>query len=193
MPRPLTPAPIVVLLTGEVGAGKSTVCLRLAEAARESGLGVAGILSRPVYDALGHKVGIEAVDLWSGEARPLASLASPLGPLRCGPYSFDPSAFAWAERVMAEALARGPDLAILDEVGPLELAQGKGFAPLLGPLLAAPCSVVLVVRRTWRASLEERLAGRGPVFEAAEATRGSLPEAIAATLGICLFPSRAVT
>ncbi len=193
MPGPLTPGTPVVLLSGEVGAGKSTVCLRLAEAVRESGRGVAGILSRPVYDALGRKMGIEAVDLWSGEARPLASLVRPLGPWHCGPHSFDPAAFAWARRAVEEALALGPAVAILDEVGPLELAQGKGFAPLVGPLLAAPCPVVLVVRRACRADLEARLAGRGLVVEVEETTRSSLPETIAAALGICLFPFRAVT
>jgi nucleoside-triphosphatase THEP1 len=60
-----------------------------------------------------------------------------------GPYSFDPAALARALRVLRKAAtlrqafdraqdtASGCDLLIVDEIGPLELEQGKGFAPIL--------------------------------------------------------------
>ncbi len=192
---------LIALLVGETGAGKTTVCERVACLARRRGLVVGGIITRPLKDAGGRKVGLEAVDLGSGSGRLLASLERPLGDLRQGPYFFDPAAFAWAAQAMGAALAAGPDLVILDEIGPLELRDGRGFAPLLGPLLAAGYPALLVVRRSWRRALEGRLGVPALAFEVDAGTRdaapgevlGALCAASSRPLGFCHFWPGGVT
>jgi nucleoside-triphosphatase THEP1 len=82
----------------------------------------------------------------TSETPPTGHRREPGGP-RVGPYSFAPAALARALRVLrkaatlrqacpernrrAEDTAAGCDLLIVDEIGPLELEQGKGFAPIL--------------------------------------------------------------
>ncbi|MDI7276427.1 MAG: nucleoside-triphosphatase [Anaerolineae bacterium] len=176
------PLPLTALLVGEIGAGKTTVCLRVAGQARRRGWRVGGIVSRPPVDAEGRRTGLAAEDLWTGEGRLLARLEPDPGALRCGRYSFDPDAFTWGCRAVQQALAQGADLIILDEVGPLELASGAGFAPVLGMLLGARCPRLLVVRRAWRRALEEQLPGPPLVFELNSATREALAARIVAAL-----------
>jgi nucleoside-triphosphatase THEP1 len=173
---------VVALLAGEVASGKTTVCQKVAEAARRRGLRVGGILTQPLYDALGRRVGLRAVDLWRRESRLLASVHRPLSDLRQGRYCFDPAAFAWAEQAVLASLEGDPGLVILDEVGPLELEAGAGFAPLLGPVLAAGCPVLLVVRRGCCAALAARLPAAPVVFDVCLATRDALPAKIVAAL-----------
>jgi len=77
------------------------------------------------------KVGFEAVDVGSGERWPLAHTDQKTGGPRVGPYNFDPAALARALKVLERAISAGCDLFMMDEIGPLELEQGKGFAPIL--------------------------------------------------------------
>ncbi|MGB4675600.1 MAG: nucleoside-triphosphatase, partial [Aggregatilineales bacterium] len=66
------PPPRVALVTGDSGAGKTTWCRSLVEAARQRGLRVAGLLSPPVFEQ-GVKTGIDLLDLTTGERRRLAA------------------------------------------------------------------------------------------------------------------------
>jgi nucleoside-triphosphatase THEP1 len=169
------PHPVTLLVTGEVGAGKTTACARFVELARAQGISVGGILTEPEEDPSGRRVGLWARDLWRGERFLLASCVRPLSDLRRGPYSFDPAAFAWGIAAVQMALSEGAGLVILDEVGPVELERGEGFAPLIAPLAEAAIPVVWVVRRSCRATLEARLGGTALAFEVDAKTREGLP------------------
>ncbi len=138
--------------------GKTTVCQAVADLARRLGYRPNGVITPALYACpersrracpadwelgiwdLGFaKVGFEAMDVGSGERWPLARTDQDLGGPRVGPYSFDPAALARALRVLRRACPEqsrrvataGCDLLIVDEIGPLELEQGKGFAPIL--------------------------------------------------------------
>ena len=90
---------MLILVSGPVRVGKTTLCLRLAERARERGLCVAGVLT-PALMEDGAKVGIQAVELGSGEARLLARVDRDLGGTRVGPYSFDDRVLDWVTLVL---------------------------------------------------------------------------------------------
>jgi nucleoside-triphosphatase THEP1 len=93
------------------------------------------------------KVGFEAVDVGSGERWPLAHADQDLGGPRVGPYSFDPAGLARALRVLERAISTRCDLLMVDEIGPLELEQGEGFAPILDLLpVEGPTHTLIVVR-----------------------------------------------
>ncbi|HQL39217.1 MAG TPA: nucleoside-triphosphatase, partial [Anaerolineaceae bacterium] len=66
----------IVIITGGRGAGKTRLCLRLAERARAYGWRVAGAACPAVVQA-GEKTGIVVQDLRSGETRRLAQRLTP--------------------------------------------------------------------------------------------------------------------
>ena len=118
--------PALTFLSGSPGAGKSTWCLELAEAARASGLVVGGLIS-PAVLVDGRKTGIDLVNLASGECRRLAVRRGEAEEgFRTARWVLDPGVLAWGNQQL-QALPPG-DILILDELGPLEMEQGRGLA-----------------------------------------------------------------
>jgi len=174
------------VLTGKVHIGKTTVCRAVADLARQRGYCVHGILTPPILDKNGVRLGIEVVDIASGERRELARLRPAsreaeldwdrVGP-RVGPYHFDPVALQWGQDVVARAIAVGCDLLIVDEIGRLELEQNQGFNHVLHLL---ETSIVLRSLLVVRASLLDAFRRRLPelefiTFEVTEDNRHTLP------------------
>jgi nucleoside-triphosphatase THEP1 len=156
---------VLILVSGPVRVGKTTLCMRLVERARECGINVAGVLT-PALVEDGVKVGIQAVELASGETRLLARTDRDLGGIVVGPYSFDDSVLEWVagccERALAARSPRERTIVFVDEIGKLELSRGAGLARLI-PLLAQPreqTTVVLV-----RDFLLDALVARLPEVE----------------------------
>jgi nucleoside-triphosphatase THEP1 len=86
--------------------------------------------------------------------------------------------------VLERAISVGCDLLMVDEIGPLELEQGKGFAPILDLLpVGGPTYTLIVVRPALLDPLLLRLrdAVRRPcrteftVFSVTEENRAELP------------------
>jgi nucleoside-triphosphatase THEP1 len=139
----------VILLTGPVGAGKS----RLVEAlAHETGCR-SGFVQRGLFDEHGRKIGYDLVGLATGLVRPLARLSA-----AGDGWAFDDAAF---EAALAE-IRDGSDLAIIDEIGPLELA-GKGHARALDLALGSSKAVLCVVREELAAEVHGALLARAKV------------------------------
>lgn len=169
----------LALVTGDIGAGKTTVAGRAVALARAQGYVCAGIWS-PAHVVGGSKTGIEAVDLSSGEHRLLARIAAEGTGERMGRYTFDLAVIAWANKVLKQAVAAQPDLLVVDEIGPLELERGGGLAPVLEPLAAGRVPRALVVVRAW---LLDALRARLPDIPAATfvvdmKTREYVPERV---------------
>jgi nucleoside-triphosphatase THEP1 len=184
-----------ILLTGRRGVGKTTVCQAVAELARRRGYRPGGIITPAFYACsadrelgIGNwkstKVGFEAMDVGSGERWPLAHTDQKMGGPRVGPYSFEPAVLDRALRVLRRAISAGCDLLMVDEIGPLELEQGEGFAPILDLLpVEGPTHTLIVVRPALLDPLLLRLRGavRRPcrtgftVFSVTEENRDELP------------------
>ena len=149
---------MLALVTGEIGCGKTTACRRALAQLRARGVAPSGILTPPRLDEHGHKVGIDVLDLDTGQTRPLATYDASGGET-VGRYTFDPQALRWAVARLTAAVDAGPALLIVDEIGPLELTHGGGFVDVLDPL-AAPQRVphgLVIVRAACVATLEARL------------------------------------
>jgi nucleoside-triphosphatase THEP1 len=148
---------VLILVSGPVRAGKTTLCRRLVERARECGLPVGGVLTPALIEG-GVKAGIQAVDLRSGETRLLAHVDRDLGGTRVGPYSFDDQMLAWVVLCCERALEGDDSIVFVDEIGKLELNRGGGLARLI-PMLAWPREqiTVAIVRDFLLDALLERL------------------------------------
>ena len=123
---------MVILVSGERGAGKTAALLRVRGAALDAGLTTGGFLSVARF-AEGEKVGIDVMDAATGALQPLAEVGEG-GVLRTGRYRFRAAGIAAGLRFAQSG--QGADVFFADELGPLELERGEGWADVL-PLIAA--------------------------------------------------------
>jgi len=166
---------MIILLTGDRGSGKTTVCQRLAAQARAAGWDVAGLLSPAVFEG-GLKVALDALDLRSGERRRLAhirtSVASP--DELCTPaWCFNTTTVAWGNRVLTHATPC--DLLIVDELGPLELERNQGWTAGVAAVNTNRYRQAWVVVRRELLTVAQQLWPGAQVVEVAEACRWTWP------------------
>jgi nucleoside-triphosphatase THEP1 len=158
---------VLIVLSGPIGCGKTTLCSGLVALACERDIPLGGVLTPPLVEH-GKKVGIEAIDLHSGERRLLARNDRDLGGLRVGQYTFDERTMAWMASLCERALTPDNGLAdstlvFVDEIGRLELNRGQGLARLI-PLFSRPRAgrTVVIVRDTLLAKLVSRVRPAKP-------------------------------
>ncbi len=128
--------PLIVLVTGLRGVGKTTLCLRTVTLAKEAHYSCAGLLTLRDDD---RRI---LVDVQTGDRRSLTA-SGPAG-VPVGRYLFDPDALAWGTAILARSTPC--DLLVVDELGPLEMAGG-GWAVGLDVLQGGCFSLALVVVR----------------------------------------------
>lgn len=138
--------PLLILLSGRRGAGKTAFCRRLAQQARALGLRLAGLVS-PAEFRNGEKIAIHVMDLVSSERRLLArpNTRRDFGPYATSAWEFLPETVAWANELLAQI--GDCDLLIIDELGPLELEQGGGWQAALDVIQARRYFIAVVVIR----------------------------------------------
>ena len=135
--------PLLFLITGSRGSGKTTLCTRLVEAAREAGWQTAGILSNPVFEG-SIRTAIQAEDLRSGTARQLAARSDSPTP-GSQHWKFDNAVMAWCNQVFSDSAPT--DLLVVDELGLLEFEHQAGFQAGFAAVDAQAYAVALVVIR----------------------------------------------
>jgi nucleoside-triphosphatase THEP1 len=178
---------LIYVLTGDRGSGKSTVCARVAACAAERGLDAAGILTERAEG--GQDSARRVVDVASGEERPFGARperGAPGDPNTSDPltpgWEYDPGMFEWANEVLSRSAPC--DLLVIDEIGPLELLGGRGWAKALDVLRSGAFGAALVVCRPGLLKHLEVSLGGSPkaVFEVTPQTRDALPSRIAEVL-----------
>ena len=134
----------IVLLSGPSGCGKTTLCRRIASLARTQGLAVAGVITPPRFQGEG-KIGMDVEDVSSGLRRPLAERSGGSDGPCTGAWHFHAAALAWGAAMLQQATPC--DVLIVDELGPLELERGEGWASALEVLRGGGYRLALVVVR----------------------------------------------
>lgn len=167
-----------ILLTGKSKAGKTTACWKALPRVRASGVKMAGFISPPILDENGRKAGIVMVDLVTDKHQTFAHVTAPGEVADVGEYRLEEHAVDWAKAILSGALLANVDWLVIDEIGPLELHKGQGFAFALEPLadsLRVPNAIV-IVRPELVSELAERL-GRTDIvlMEVREAQRAEAP------------------
>lgn len=135
---------MLILLTGESGCGKTTLCARVVDALKARGVNVAGVLTLPRF-AAGEKIGLDVADVRTGARVPLAERAAPCAGTAALKWKFDAAALARGAHLLRAAVPC--DLLIVDELGPLELIHGQGWVGALEILRAGGYRNALVVVR----------------------------------------------
>ena len=160
----------IVILTGERGAGKSTVCRETITLAQARGYACGGILTLSRPDGV-----LDVLDVRSGHVRRL-TLAPDVSPAVIqGRFRFDPETLAWGSDVLAHATSC--HLLVVDELGPLEIERGEGWLKAFDVLSRNDFALAIFVVRS---ELVVRAQLRLPVSAMAVLTvtpdeRGDLP------------------
>ncbi|HEY88991.1 MAG TPA: DUF2478 domain-containing protein [Thermoflexia bacterium] len=130
----------IVLITGEMRAGKSTLCQKLVQRCRSKGITVTGLITQhPAPHSL------EALALHTTERYLLTyPFESELGTALTH-FRMNPAALARS----AEALPTSfpTQVFILDELGPLELLRGEGWIAALHLLAGEEYEIAFIVVR----------------------------------------------
>jgi len=155
-----------ILLVGGIGAGKTSVGLRLISLLRQSGNPPGGILAPRILKGE-ETVGYSLVDLSTNTTHPFASLEPT--DISVGRFFISNEAVALARRAIRRATGER-EVVLVDEVGRLELGGG-GHAPVVRELLASSSLPILLVRDEL---VEEAVRvfeiGDHEIFNAADAT-----------------------
>ena len=119
---------LLVLITGESEAGKTTWCRALIDRALARDLNPSGLISPAVFDS-GSKIAIDLIDIASHERKRLAERRAADQPTRNGKgtrnWLFNDLVLAWGNAVLLNLHLT--DLLIIDELGPLELLENDGL------------------------------------------------------------------
>jgi nucleoside-triphosphatase THEP1 len=129
----------IIILTGERGVGKSTVCRETIARAQSAGYRCSGILT------LAHDDGRDVLDVSSGDMRRLTLEADADQGVDQGRFRFDPHVLRWGNALLAQATVC--DLLVVDEIGPLELERGEGWMKALKVLRGGGFGLALAVVR----------------------------------------------
>jgi len=166
---------MVIIITGAIGIGKTTVCEKVVKIVRSSGCSCGGVLTHKAADG-----SLIALDIQTGERAILASTDNTFDGPRTPRYSFNPEAIKFCIRAINKAL--DSDLLIIDELGHLEL-DGKGFAKSLELVKTGKVkNSILVIRKQLLPAFLAQLGDNPAIFETTISNRDQLPRKICSSL-----------
>jgi nucleoside-triphosphatase THEP1 len=135
----------IILITGEPGSGKTSLCHELVTIAQKKGLELGGLISPPVFEG-DEKTGINVLHLKTLSKYKLAELNDGQDhTLQTKRWAFDPKIVEWGNRALAGATPC--DLLIIDELGPLEFEREQGWTNGIQAVSGQAYKAALVVVR----------------------------------------------
>jgi nucleoside-triphosphatase THEP1 len=136
---------MILVLTGPVHSGKTSLLRKLVNDLKGRGVRVDGFLSFAVVRSR-ERLGYDLFDLKSDKAIPFIRKKGQRNWQRIGAFFFIPEALEKAQQKVLDS--SGDDFLIIDEVGPLE-TQGRGIWPALSEALnKSSLCCLLVVRNS---------------------------------------------
>jgi len=166
---------MVIIITGAVGIGKTTVCEKVIKILRSSGYSCGGILTHKAADK-----SLIALDIQTGAEEILASTDNTFDGPRTPRYTFNPETIKFGIRTINKAI--DSDVLIIDELGHLEL-DGEGFVESLKLVKTGRVkNSILVIREDLLPAFLAQLGDKPSIFETTISTRDRLPRKICSSL-----------
>ena len=138
-------APRIFILSGEKGSGKTSILQKLLPELKLKNLTVTGILQIGLWkDDL--RYGYDILNIESGITIPLCRINAPDAGITAGPFKFYPEAIQFGKNALKVSTVAHYDVAIIDEIGPLELS-GSGWANSLNDILQSFSGTMIIVIR----------------------------------------------
>ncbi|MEA3309980.1 MAG: nucleoside-triphosphatase [Chloroflexota bacterium] len=132
--------PAIILLTGEMRTGKSTLCQKLAQRLRENGISTSGLITEhPTLHSL------EAVAIHTNERYLLTYPFESRQGRALTHFRMNPAAMARSTEALTTSFPT--QVFIFDELGPLELLRGEGWNAVFHLLANAEYLVAFIVVR----------------------------------------------
>jgi nucleoside-triphosphatase THEP1 len=130
----------IIILTGERGVGKTTVCREAVALVQAEGYACGGILTLAQPDGE-----LDVLDVSSGETRRLTLTPDAEPAIVQGRFHFDPDTMDLGNVALTRIAPC--QLLVVDELGPLELEQGRGWTKAFDALQRGDFALALVVVR----------------------------------------------
>ena len=159
---------MTIIITGEIGVGKTTVCQKFIDLARSRGYQCAGVIT---YKRAEGDIIIE--DVKTGETREFASTQQIYSRPHTTKYYFNPEAIDFGIRAIDKG--SDSDINLIDELGILEL-DGQGFSQVPEQINKRQFKKCLVViRKQLLQDFLSLLVSKPLVFETTADNRNELP------------------
>lgn len=135
---------MIHLITGEVHGGKTTWVKQAVSAWQDKGFPLAGFFSEAVIKD-GDHIGYDLIELNGHKRHPYLRIPGEPDWPRAGRFRMKPETLEKARSLILEQ--KGPELLIVDEIGPMEI-KGKGLWPVLEQkLIPEPTECLIVLRK----------------------------------------------
>lgn len=138
-------SPLVVVVTGQKGAGKTTLVSRVVESLKSQGIQVKGILAPAFFDN-GKRAGYHVRDIKTGEKTTLCKRDESITGNVPGKYRFFDEGLLFGEKALWIENLQDTDLVVVDEAGPFEL-RGQGWDGALQDIVTHHKGPLLLVIR----------------------------------------------
>jgi len=166
---------MIIVITGAIGIGKTTVCEKIIKITRKQGYGCGGIITYKVQND-----DIVIKDIQTGAINNFASTKNTYSGPHTEKYYFNPEGIEFG--IQAIKKGASADLLVVDEIGQIEL-NGYGFARILdwlGNQKIRNC--IIVIRNTLLPYFLPRFGKEALVFETTIDNRNQLPTEISQML-----------
>ncbi|MCP3872848.1 MAG: hypothetical protein GY699_06800 [Desulfobacteraceae bacterium] len=135
----------MIIITGKIHSGKSTLAMKLATHLEQKKLKIAGIIAKGLWkNSIRH--GFDLIDLSTGKQVPFAKRQKGFDKNQVTPFKFFESGLKFGLKALDKAKCVNAEIIFVDEIGKLELA-GDGWASRLFPLLSIKTAVHIWVVR----------------------------------------------
>src|SRR5919201_4792352 len=135
----------IIVLTGAPRVGKTTALMQVAQALKERGVKVGGVVSRELRTNNNNniRIGFEFIDLATNDSNVLASITG--DDRNIGKYFVNVAGCGFAAERLTNAV-RNSDVIICDEIGPMEV-KSREFIDSVKNLLDVDKKVIVVVHQ----------------------------------------------
>ena len=159
----------VVLITGEIGSGKTTLISGISSRLKASGILTGGIIASAVYENE-TKTGYKIQDVSTEKEMQLSHINDTEGLARVGRYFFIPEAIDFGRDALSVERNHNAQIVFIDEIGAWEL-QGQGWASSLNELIInCDMPLIITVRKSFVDLVIENWMFQNPlVIEAKDA------------------------